>query len=126
MSNEVVISAPPLLQHVEPIVWIMNLTGRLFVAWCMCLLLAGSVLATDDKAAQMLVAPQVTTDTREYCNKLRDRVSMLIHEARTPPSTEVFDLSVEGQRMCDHGQPRGGIQRLRRALMLMHQHDAPR
>jgi len=104
----------------------MNLTGRLFVAWCMCLLLAGSVLATDDTAAQIVTAPVVTTDTREYCNSLRDRVSMLLHEATTPPPNEVFDLSVQGQRMCDHGQPRGGIQRLRRALMLMHQKDEPR
>ena len=36
-----------------------------------------------------------------------------------PPPQEVTFLSSEGQRMCDQGQTRGGILRLRRALVLM-------
>ena len=62
---------------------------------------------------------QVTTDTPEYCLKLLDRVSEMVRIASAPPPQEVSSLSSEGQRMCDQGQTRGGILRLRRALMLM-------
>jgi hypothetical protein len=66
----------------------------------------------------------VTTDTPEYCLRLQDRVSELVRVASAPPPREVASLSSEGQRMCDHGQTRGGILRLRRALMMMlHQGD---
>jgi hypothetical protein len=50
---------------------------------------------------------------------LFDRVSELVRLAAAPPPQEVASLSTEGQRMCDQGQTRGGILRLRRALMLM-------
>lgn len=63
----------------------------------------------------------ITTDTVEYCFHLFDQVSDLLHAARTPTPREVTDLTTEGQRMCDHGQTRGGIIRLRRALMLIRQ-----
>ena len=66
---------------------------------------------------------EITTDTPEYCLYLRDRVYDLVHLASSPPPKEVTDLSTEGQRMCDQGQTRGGIMRLRRALMLM-MHDS--
>jgi hypothetical protein len=62
---------------------------------------------------------QVTSDTPEYCLHLLDRVSELVRVAATPPPQEVTYLSSEGQRMCDQGQTRGGILRLRQALMLM-------
>jgi hypothetical protein len=62
---------------------------------------------------------QVITDTPEYCLHLLDRVSELVRVAGLPPPHEVAFLSSEGQRMCDQGQTRGGILRLRRALMLM-------
>ena len=70
-------------------------------------------------------APQpVISDTPEYCLRLLDRVSELVRVAHAPPPEEVASLSTEGQRMCDQGQTRGGILRLRRALMLMmHQGD---
>lgn len=65
-------------------------------------------------------APQrVTSDTPEYCLHLFDRVSELVRVASAPPPLEVTSLSSEGQRMCDQGQTRGGILRLRRALMMM-------
>ncbi|HUB16711.1 MAG TPA: hypothetical protein VMB34_32555 [Acetobacteraceae bacterium] len=63
---------------------------------------------------------QVTTDTPEYCLKLLDRVSALARDSLHPPQ-EAADLSTEGQRMCDQGQTRGGILRLRRALVLLRQ-----
>jgi hypothetical protein len=66
----------------------------------------------------------VTSDTPEYCLHLMDRVSELVRVAGSPPPREVTFLSREGQRMCDQGQTRGGILRLRRAMVLMmHQSD---
>jgi hypothetical protein len=70
---------------------------------------------------------QVTSDTPEYCFKLLDRVSELVRVANSPPPQEVAALSSEGQKMCDQGQTRGGILRLRRALILMmHPEDGAR
>jgi hypothetical protein len=66
---------------------------------------------------------QVITDTPEYCLHLLDRVSELARVAATPPPQEVTYLSSEGQRMCHQGQTRGGILRLRQALMLMMRQD---
>lgn len=71
-------------------------------------------------------AQRVTTDTPEYCLKLLDRVSELVRLAATPPPQDVTQLSSEGQKMCDQGQTRGGILRLRRALMLMMHPDMER
>jgi hypothetical protein len=67
---------------------------------------------------------EITSDTPEYCLHLLDRVSALVNVAPAPPPQEVTALSAEGQRMCDHGQVRGGIMRLRHALLLMQQHGA--
>jgi hypothetical protein len=61
----------------------------------------------------------VTSDTPEYCLRLLDRVSEMVRVAGSPPPREVTFLSSEGQRMCDQGQTRGGILRLRQALVLM-------
>ncbi|MEJ0019285.1 MAG: hypothetical protein WDN25_22575 [Acetobacteraceae bacterium] len=69
---------------------------------------------------------RVTSDTPEYCLHLLDRVAELVRGAGSPPPREVTYLSTEGQRMCDQGQTRGGIMRLRRALMLMmHRSESP-
>jgi hypothetical protein len=68
----------------------------------------------------------VTSDTPQYCLHLLDRVSEMVRIARSPPPQEVTFLSSEGRRMCDQGQTRGGILRLRRALvMMLHRSDAP-
>ena len=67
---------------------------------------------------------EVTTDTPAYCLRLLDRVGELVRNTGSPPPQEVTFLSNEVQRMCDQGQTRGGILRLRRALvLLMHQHQ---
>ena len=65
----------------------------------------------------------VTTDTPEYCLHLLDRVSELVRIATLPVPREVTDLTTEGHRMCAHGQTRGGIMRLRSALMIMEKGD---
>lgn len=66
-------------------------------------------------------APRVTSHSVEYCDWLVIRVNAMIYEARVPPPSDVVDLAAEGQRMCGQGQVRGGIMRLRRALMLIQQ-----
>lgn len=63
----------------------------------------------------------VTTDTPEYCQKLFDRIAQAIQAATQPPPMEVSSLSTEGQRMCSAGLTRGGILRLRRALLILEQ-----
>jgi hypothetical protein len=99
------------------------------------LLIASSLLASglwlvmlDQRVAAQQThdsAPmEVTTDTQEYCVYLQDKLHTLVLTAAAPPPREVTDLSTEGQRMCDHGQTRGGIMRLRRALLIL-QHDDP-
>jgi hypothetical protein len=67
----------------------------------------------------------ITTDTPEYCLYLLDRVSDLVRLTIAPVPREVTDLTTEGQRMCAHGQTRGGIMRLRSALMMMEKDNGP-
>jgi hypothetical protein len=67
---------------------------------------------------------QVTTDTPQYCLQLLDEVSEQVRVRANPPQ-DVTSLSTEGQRMCDQGKTRGGIMRLRRALVLLRQGGKP-
>ena len=62
---------------------------------------------------------EVTSDTPEYCLRLLARLNDLVHISPAPPPPEVIRLSTDGQRMCDQGQTRGGILRLRRAWLLL-------
>jgi hypothetical protein len=62
---------------------------------------------------------EVTTDTAEYCQHLLHRIRSLARVATVPVPHDVADLTSEGKQMCDNGQTRGGIMRLRSALMLM-------
>ena len=68
---------------------------------------------------------QITTDTPEYCQKLLTRLGELLRLATAPVPQEVDDLTFEGQRMCDHGQTRSGIMRLRSALLIMEKGNGP-
>lgn len=68
-------------------------------------------------AAPELVAggepmPRVTTDSREYCVELADRLLEL------PASREetVRRLVEDGLRLCETGHPRTGVAKLRRAI----------
>jgi hypothetical protein len=67
--------------------------------------------------------PIVTSDTPEYCGVLMNRITGITRATTVPPPTEVAVLSEEGERMCVHGQTRGGILRLRRALEIMRHSD---
>jgi hypothetical protein len=92
---------------------ILHLPGR--VGLCTVLMLAsfapGGAVAEDPPMS-------VTTDTLEYCLQLHGRVDEMVRGVPTPPP-ELTSLATEGQRLCEQGQLRGGILRLRRALMLL-------
>ena len=63
--------------------------------------------------------PTVTSDSPEYCDVLLNRISTMVRTASMPPPSEAATLSEAGEWMCVHGQPRGGVLRLRRALEIM-------
>jgi hypothetical protein len=54
-----------------------------------------------------------------------DRIGQALRAASTPPPLEVVSLSSEGEHMCDDGLTRGGILRLRRALLILEQMTPP-
>jgi hypothetical protein len=62
----------------------------------------------------------ITSDTMEYCDQLQVRLAKA-----GASSTEVKRLAAEGRAMCDHGEIRGGIVRLRRALVLQRKGAPP-
>jgi hypothetical protein len=105
------------------------LSMRAFLIVSLLLASGGWFAMLDQRvAAQQAHDPapmEVTTDTPEYCVYLQDRIHALILAASAPPPHEAANLSTEGQRMCEHGQTRGGIMRLRRALLLIQRDDPP-
>ena len=58
---------------------------------------------------------ELTTDTPEYCSHLVD-VLRRTERGRPPPTQEVVELSGQGEMMCEHGDARRGVLRLRRAM----------
>jgi hypothetical protein len=102
--------------------------SRARAAVFVCLLLGAMLLAVQPapvsgQPADVGAAAPVplTTDTMEYCLHLADVVGRMTRAAARQTPSEVGDLSSEGQRMCDEGQVRGGILRLRRAVTIMQQ-----
>jgi hypothetical protein len=85
----------------------------------------GAVLAGVMPVLGQQSPQRVISDTPEYCSRLLDRISELARTAPAPPSFEVTSLSMEGQRMCNQGQTRGGLLRLRRALVLLQRGEEP-
>jgi hypothetical protein len=73
----------------------------------------GPVQGTDPPMA-------VLTDTPEFC-------AQLAHWITEQPSrnVEVKHLLHEGRQLCDGGQVRMGIARLRRALLILHRKPVP-
>lgn len=67
--------------------------------------------------------PIVTSDTPEYCGVLMERITLLSRSTTAPLPVEAATLSQEGERMCVHGQTRGGILRLRKALAIIRRGD---
>jgi hypothetical protein len=61
---------------------------------------------------------RVTTDTPEYCETLAQRVARA-EQARPDAPRRVEELAEEGHQMCTTGLIRGGLVRLRRALLML-------
>ncbi len=92
--------------------------NRLPVLACLLLLSSGQLQAQDRNTVVPMV---VTSDTGAYCQTL-------LAEVRTYPTLPpaVRALTQDGRRLCDAGLVRSGINRLRRALMVLHSgHAAP-
>ena len=73
------------------------------------------VLAAPDGDGPDTRTMVVTSDSSAYCRSLSGAI-----EAHGALPREVRELKVEGDGMCNEGQVRGGIARLRRALMVLH------
>jgi len=71
-----------------------------------------SALADKDGGGPMVV----TTDSRDYCRTL----SSAIERHKSLP-VEVRELKAEGDGLCREGRIRGGITRLRRALLVLNE-----
>ncbi|HUC16655.1 MAG TPA: hypothetical protein VMA37_03090 [Acetobacteraceae bacterium] len=61
------------------------------------------------------------TDTPQYCVELSDEVEEVRQSLVSPAPPEVEQLAEEGRRLCAMGEIRGGIVRLRRAMVLLHE-----
>ncbi len=93
-------------------------------AWTMRVILllpCLAVLAMPRLHAQ-LPPVAVTTDTPEYCERMTERI-----ETCPDLTAEMHRLLDEGRHLCGRGEVRGGIMRLRRAMLLIQgrEHAAP-
>ena len=68
-----------------------------------------------DQPMDNVPPPHLTTPTADYCAHLNREVG----RQPGPPQPSARTLAEEGARMCDRGHYRGGVVRLRRALMIM-------
>ena len=78
-----------------------------------------ALLAVTWPASSQSPPEQITTDTPAYCLQLRKEVGRKLPTAPEQMWPELHNLRSEGERMCDAGETRGGIIRLRRALVLI-------
>jgi hypothetical protein len=117
--NVIVMLLPLRGQAAELRIGSMDMIARACSLSCVLACLTGPVRAQ----ARL---PELTTDTWEYCESLHDRLAGVTAQVTHPLPREVVDLSAKGYQMCQEGHVRGGIQRLRRALVIMQQRlEAP-
>ncbi len=91
-------------------VW-TTLPPALAVALVVGILGAGASSRAEPSDSRTLV---VTSDTSAYCRTLSEMIA-----ARRPLPREVRELKSQGDGMCQQGEIRGGITRLRRALLVL-------
>lgn len=78
---------------------------------------------TDDTSIARLLdiparPPRLLSDTMEYCQDLLANLAKLRSEQlKLPPEADM--LASEGQHMCEQGNYRAGINRLRNALIVV-------
>jgi len=79
----------------------------------------GAASAQDSPPTEAVAQPaqpvMVISDTYEYCMRLQ----RMIQQAPGRPK-DVNLLLIEGHRMCEHGEIRRGVLRLRTALWTLH------
>ncbi len=63
----------------------------------------------------------ITSDTLDYCAKLAQKMDALGKRAAACPCATGW----QGQAMCEHGQIRAGLARLRRAMIIVHSGGRP-
>ncbi|HUA77514.1 MAG TPA: hypothetical protein VMA86_07560 [Acetobacteraceae bacterium] len=71
-----------------------------------------------DASGQSAPTP-LLTDTPQYCAELSDEVEEDRQALVSPAPAEIEQLAEEGRQLCALGQVRGGIVRLRRAIVLL-------
>ncbi len=64
--------------------------------------------------------PAITSDTLDYCVHLATEIA----QAPSPPD-QAKELLAQGEQMCRNGEIRGGISRLRRAMMMLRAQASP-
>ena len=89
-----------------------GLKAALRTFWAICLVVPAFPAAT--VRGEEYPPAVILTDTVEYCDHLQRLIGD--RAARTPEAHRLFN---EGRRMCDHGEIRAGIARLRQALILV-------
>lgn len=62
---------------------------------------------------------RTTTDSPEYCKQLYGQVDHLMRGTKTTTNDKARTLTEEGERLCQRGQTRSGIQYLRQAYVLL-------
>lgn len=94
------------------------LTVRTLTA-CLALGLGGATAFSQTAPPPPASGPlRVTTDTPEYCDRLAERVAQA-EQARPDAPRRAEELAEEGHQMCTTGLIRGGLVRLRRALLML-------
>jgi len=68
--------------------------------------------------------PDLMTDSPAYCAKLSNRVDEMARGDKA--HAEAAEMAREGQRLCDTGKTRNGIQHLRRAFIMLRDTRAER
>jgi hypothetical protein len=81
--------------------------------------LASVLLFSGSGGADQSAPMRITTDTPEYCRQLDDRLARMLSATSMSSTEDVQQLSTDGKRMCNQGEVRGGILRLRQALVLL-------
>lgn len=81
-------------------------------------ILFGSLAFTFTAPGQQAPMP-LLTDTAQYCSELSNEVEAERQALISPAPPEVEQLAEEGRHLCAIGQVRGGVARLRRAMVLL-------
>jgi hypothetical protein len=84
---------------------------------CLAMLIS---LPTARAGAQDTPPIPLTSDTPQYCAQLARQIT-----DRHSNLPEVVRLLADGREMCEQGEVRSGLRRLRRALVILHRRRDP-